>query len=166
MLLVNNHCRAARLLLPSTAYLQLHQQAAALATLLSRLWNQSAHAKLLHQMPARTKPSAKHNALMHDSTHCAVELHRAVDRASPLCVERVQQGEVQCGLDFIEEVLAAKPAATLARLLVWLQQHAELLELHAQDVGFAATARGSNATRSSRPSADYGQLWLHSTIGT
>jgi hypothetical protein len=123
------------------------------------LWTQSAHAKLLHQPPA-SRISAKQEALIDQSIEYTQTLERALAKATSLCEQLVQQGSEQHRHEFVETVLVPKPVVTLVRLLVWLQQCPELLQLH-----IAASEEGSSDNNSSRASHNYGDLWLVSAVG-
>jgi hypothetical protein len=86
---------------------------------------ESAHAKLL-QRPLNEHTSAKHADLFKKSIDNACYL--------VLCVgERHKwnsgDGGALSGPELLGPTLAARPVSTLARLLVWLQQRPDLLEL-------------------------------------
>jgi hypothetical protein len=110
------------------------------------LWKQSAHAKLLKQPPAATS-SAKNSGLFQHSIQYAAALEAAAHVAHEQLLQQQEPGDVQC---FLQDVLASRAVATLARLLVWLQQQPGLLqlpELAADDVA-------------SSSSHSHGALWL------
>ncbi|WIA30740.1 hypothetical protein OEZ86_000807 [Tetradesmus obliquus] len=98
----------------------------AAAALLSRLWKQSAHAKLLQRPPA-DNAITKHQTLFQKTQDHAVVLELCLDQ-----VLRLQPQGDDHAEQFLQAVLAARPVATLARLLVWLQQRPELLQLPEQ----------------------------------
>jgi hypothetical protein len=91
---------------------------------LARLWKQSAHAKLLKQPPT-DNITTKQSGLFQHSIQYATALEAAACNNEQLLQ---QQGlsDVQC---FLQDILDSHVVATLARLLVWLQQRQELLQL-------------------------------------
>jgi hypothetical protein len=104
--------------------LQLSKTGADAASQLSRLWKQSAQAKLLQRPPA-DRISAKYEALFKQSYHETVDLGVCTDE-----VLRLQsEDSLQLAQEFLQAILAAKPVSTLALLPVWLQQRPELLQL-------------------------------------
>jgi hypothetical protein len=93
---------------------------------LARLWKQSAQAKLLQQPPAATS-SAKQSTLFELSIKCAEALQFGALTVNT--VLRLQQKLPDDLQSFLPEVLASHAVATLAHLLVWLQQQPGLLQL-------------------------------------
>ncbi|WIA38403.1 hypothetical protein OEZ86_001729 [Tetradesmus obliquus] len=91
---------------------------------LSRLWKQSAHAKLLQRPPA-DRLGAKQAAVFEQTNDAVVDLGLCVDALHLL----QSQARAEYADEFLQAVLATRPLATLARLLVWLQQRPELLLL-------------------------------------
>lgn len=141
------------LLLPC-CLLQLCQAASEAASQLSRLWKQSAHTKLLQQPPTQ-KMSAKHAALFLQSKKHTAALEHALSLAAQICADLQQQGHPQHGQDFVDRVLASKPVPTLTRLLMWLQQKPERLQLHALEAWSTSPASSSSSNH-----LDYGILWM------
>jgi hypothetical protein len=130
--------------------LQLCNTCAGAASGLSRLWKQSAHAKLLHRQPA-DRINAKHEALYNLSIDETAELGLCLDEVLKL---QSQESEA-CTQGLLEDTLAARPVAMLGQLLVWLQQRPELLQLPEEAAGNTAPA--------GEPS--YCELWKASTKG-
>jgi hypothetical protein len=111
------------------------------------LWKQSVHAKLLRQPPAATS-SAKHSGLFQHSIQYADALEEAAHVAhEQLLQQQEPDARVQC---FLQDVLASHAVATLAQLLVWLQQQPGLLQLPELAVDDFASSSGHN----------HGALWL------
>jgi hypothetical protein len=117
---------------------------------LSRLWKQSAHAKLLKQPPAESH-SSRHAALFSSSIQYAEDLKQQTFNAFKLW----QEDRTLNGQAFVDSMLAARPVAVLCRLLVWLQQRPELLQL-------PALAADEHAFVGQ---ASHGALWLASLSG-
>jgi hypothetical protein len=115
------------------------------------LWKLSAHAKLLKQPPAATS-SAKQLALFQHSIQYADALEEAAHIAHEKLLQQQEPGDVQC---FLQDVLASRAVATLARLLVWLQQRPELLQLPALAVDESACSS----------SYEHAALWLACSRG-
>ncbi|WIA31961.1 hypothetical protein OEZ86_002816 [Tetradesmus obliquus] len=112
-------------------FAELSNRGAVASSLLSHLWKQSAHAKLLQRPPA-DHISAKQEALFQQTCDNAVELGLCSD-----VVLRLQQsnaGNDEHAEQFLQATLAARPISTLAGLMVWLQRQPELLRLHEQAV--------------------------------
>ncbi|WIA32490.1 hypothetical protein OEZ86_003308 [Tetradesmus obliquus] len=133
---------------------ELCQAASEAASQLSRLWKQSAHTKLLQQPPTQ-KMSAKHAALFLQSKKHTAALEHALSLAAQICADLQQQGHPQHGQDFVDRVLASKPVPTLTRLLMWLQQKPERLQLHALEAWSTSPASSSSSNH-----LDYGILWM------
>jgi hypothetical protein len=123
------------------------------------LWKQSAHAKLLHQSPA-SRVSAKQAALFSQSIDYTQLLSDSCEKAAPLVTRLVQQGHTQHQVEFVEAVLAARPVSSLARLLVWLQQQPELLQLHTLEI-----PEGKAGYQKLKTCLNYGDLWVASAGG-
>jgi hypothetical protein len=114
------------------------------------LWKQAAHAKLLQQPPAESH-SSKHAALFSNSIQYAADLQQQTVDALHL----LQNDPALVGQAFVDCMLAARPVAVLCRLLVWLQQRPELLQLPALAADEHAFAGQAN----------HGALWLASLSG-
>jgi hypothetical protein len=134
--------------------LQMHDAAVSAASALSRLWKQSAHAKLLQRPPA-PKLSAKHAALIQQTADLigTLKWHAETVTAFHAPLQKAGEGTgVTLRQNFLDDVLAARPVATLAKLLEWLQQQPELLQMPML------------AAQEERPTG-YGRLWLACTQG-
>jgi hypothetical protein len=108
------------------------------------------HAKLLQQPPAESH-SSKHAALFSRSIQYAARLQQQTSNAFQLW----QQDSALDGQAFVDSMLAAHPVAVLCRLLVWLQQKPELLQLPALAADRHAFVGQAN----------HGALWLASLTG-
>jgi hypothetical protein len=154
MLKIRSSSTILTLLMPGYALfmLQLCYTCADAASSLSRLWKQSAHAKLLQRQPAE-RISAKQAALFEQSFQETAELGLCLDELLKLQLQEDNREEdIQL---ILEETLAARPVAMLAQLLVWLQQRPELLQLPEQAADTLAPAQESS----------YCKLWSGSIQG-
>jgi hypothetical protein len=149
-------------------HVQLCQRAGDAASSLSRLWKQSANAKLLQQ-PLAKKINNKLAALIKQSAQHMLVLEGVLSEATPFCSDLAESGYPQYGHDVVAAVLEAKAVSTIARLLVWLQQQPEMLGLHAwddkDDAEVAAACLSSSSSSSSSVPISYGRLWLISVRG-
>jgi hypothetical protein len=91
------------------------------------LWKQSTQTKLLQRPPA-DRISAKNRTLHEQTYHETATLGLCLDEVLQLQSEE----SLQLAEDLLQATLAARPVATLAQLLVWLQQRPELLQLPQQ----------------------------------
>jgi hypothetical protein len=131
--------------------LQLSNRCAEASWCLSRLWKKPAHAKLLHRQPA-DHITAKQAELIKQSASETAALALCIQQALHLQSQELEE-HVQ---EFLEATFAARPVATLAQMLVWLQQRPELLEL-------PAVAAEENPAPAER--ASYRMLWKASIKG-
>jgi hypothetical protein len=138
--------------------LQLYSACTEAASALSRLWKQSAHAKLL-QRPPTGQVSNKQLQLFQHSSQLTRDLAYAAADAHTVCVSSAEQPDI--GPEprlLLEHTVAAKPVAVLSKLLVWLQQQPDLLQL-------PALAADSSSSSSGNAVVCYGELWLDTTTG-
>jgi hypothetical protein len=104
--------------------LQLCNAGKILASNLVRFWKHSAHAKLL-QRPPPDRISPRQAAILGQGYQPAADLGLLSAEVVQLFSEEDDcEGHVQ---EFLQATFAARPVATLAQLLVWLQQRPELL---------------------------------------
>jgi hypothetical protein len=118
------------------------------------LWKQSAHAKLLQRPPAQ-KISPKQAVLLQDTERQITKLTTAMNQAAASWQVTRNHSSAHAGLTFLNSVLAARPVAALAQLLVWLQQEIALLQLPelAAELGTAAAGGAAATTHASSKSS-------------
>jgi hypothetical protein len=116
---------------------------------LSRLWKQSAHAKLLQRPPVASH-NTKHAALFKETAAYAETFYMVLTSAAGL----IKQGYEMDGVVFCDAAFAARPITMLCKLLMWLQQRPELLQL-----------RGPAMQDKDLITPSLGGLWLNCCLG-
>jgi hypothetical protein len=142
--------------------LQLYSTCTEAASALSRLWKQSAHAKLLQRTPTG-QVSNKQLQLFQHSSQLTRDLVHAAAKTHTVCVSSAEQCDI--GPEqrlLLEHTFAAKPVAVLSKLLVWLQQQPDLLHLPALAADSSSSSSGSSGGNAA---VCYGELWLDTTTG-
>jgi hypothetical protein len=149
---------------PLYFHLQLCQRASDAASSLSRLWKQSATAKLQQQNLAR-KVNNKLATLLKQSAQQTLALEEVLREATPLCWDLRERG-LQYGHQVVDAVMEAKPVPTMARLVALLQLQPEMLGLQAwDDEDDEEVAAACMSSSSSNVAVSYGRLWLISVMG-
>jgi hypothetical protein len=104
--------------------LQLSSQSANAASALSRLWKQSAHAKLLQRQPT------DHTSIRYTDLFRSTAEHTRVLDISLATAQNLHSKDSSLNAEgFLGCTYVARPVAMLAQLLVWLQKAPQLLQL-------------------------------------
>lgn len=108
--------------------LQLHRAAAA-AWRISRTWKQSGHAKLLQLQPTAL-PNPRRAALLAETMQLATQIAELRWGKLLACFSHQEETtSAELARDVLQDIISSGAAATLAKLLVWLQQWLEALDL-------------------------------------
>ncbi|WIA30921.1 hypothetical protein OEZ86_000973 [Tetradesmus obliquus] len=124
-------------------------------------WAQPAHAKLLAK-PLPFRYNAEQLIVMYLGAQQVMNLQVAVLEAEQTCSGMHAQGLVGPSEQaLLQATFTHQPVVPLARLLVWLQQRPDLLQLHKLKADISSTAANSSDT----PLQPYAALWYRSAMG-
>ncbi|WIA32865.1 hypothetical protein OEZ86_006040 [Tetradesmus obliquus] len=112
-----------------TGYEEELHRAAAAAWRISRTWKQSGHAKLLQLQPTAL-PNPRRAALLAETMQLATQIAELRWRKLLACFSHQEETtSAELARDVLQDIISSGAAATLAKLLVWLQQWLEALDL-------------------------------------
>jgi hypothetical protein len=145
--------------------LQVHTNYADAAAALVSFWKQPAHAKLLRR-PVPVKVTKQQVSYIYHSIDHIRDLGRAMLKAEAMRQQLQKEGLVTLSEQLLlESTFAAQPVATLARLLVWMQQRPELLHLPNLDAQLASEKGRRSSSSTEATVLPYTVLWQFSAKG-